>query len=141
MDSESQFVLVPAPAVRPSARTQSGYIALDTTKGPCNRVMKVPPVFFRGAFKSAMRLALQQIVSVMEIQNQLWISRGWKLFSWVPLFFGVQNAFWWIQRSAKVVLILGYKKLFGRYKNFFLWIQKTVLGTQIDCFVIQNPFG
>ena len=29
VDSESQFVFVPAPAVRPSARTQSGFIALQ----------------------------------------------------------------------------------------------------------------
>ena len=36
--------------------------------------------FHRGAYKSAMRLALQEIVSGMEIQNQLRISRGWKLF-------------------------------------------------------------
>ena len=46
--------------------------------------VKVPPAFLRGAYKSAMRLALQEIVSGMEIQNQLWMSRGWKLFILLP---------------------------------------------------------
>ena len=89
MDSESQFVSVPRPAVRPSARTQSGFIVLDTVNvreviavRAC--VLKVPPVFLRGAYKSAMRLALQEIVSGMETQNQLRISRGWKLFTLLP---------------------------------------------------------
>ena len=60
MDSESQFVSVPAPAVRPSARTQSGFIALDTVNvreviavRAC--VRKVPPAFFRGAYNDAWR--------------------------------------------------------------------------------------
>ena len=44
-------------------------------------------------------------------------------------FFWVQNAFLGIQRSAKVVLILGYKKLFGDTKNF-LWDTQTFLGYQ-----------
>ena len=46
--------------------------------------MKGPPAFLRGAYKSAMRLALQEIVSGMELQNQLRISRGWKLFILFP---------------------------------------------------------
>ena len=53
VDSESQFVSVPAPAVRPSARTQSGFIALDTVNmreviavRAC--VMKAPRTFLRG---------------------------------------------------------------------------------------------
>ena len=55
---------MPALAVRPSARTQSGFLALDTVNvreviavRAC--VMKVPPAFFRGAYKSVMRLAIQ----------------------------------------------------------------------------------
>ena len=128
MDSESQFVLVPAPAVRPSARTQSGYIALlDTTKGPCNRVMKVPPVFFRGAFKSAMRLALQQIVSGMEIQNQLWISSclvGCHFF-WCTKCFLVDTTF----REGGAY--------FGIQKNF-LGDTKTFFGDTKNCFGDAN---
>ena len=88
VDSESQFVSVPALAVRPSARTQSRFIALDTVNvreiiavRAC--VMKAPPAFL-GAYKSAMRLALKEIVSGMEMQNQLRISRGWKLFVLLP---------------------------------------------------------
>ena len=33
--------------------------------------MKVPPTFLRGACRSAMRLALQEIISGMELQNRL----------------------------------------------------------------------
>ena len=47
--------------------------------------MKVPPAFLRGAYRSAMRLALQEIISGMESDNQVRITRGWKLFS-MPLF-------------------------------------------------------
>ena len=38
-------------------------------------VMKVPPALLRGAYRSTMRLPLQEIVSGMELQNQLRISR------------------------------------------------------------------
>ena len=87
--SESQFVFVRAPAVRPSSRTQSGFIALDTVNvrkviAVRTCLTKVPPAFLRGAHKSVMRLALQEIVSGMEIQNQLRISKGWKLFILLP---------------------------------------------------------
>ena len=37
----------------------------------------------------------------------------------MQFFLEVQNAFWVIQRSAKVVLILGYKMLFSGYKMLF----------------------
>ena len=70
VDSESQFVSVPALAVRPSARTQSGFIALDTVNvreviavRAC--VMKVPPAFFRGAYKSVMRLGYDLLGPVL----------------------------------------------------------------------------
>ena len=58
-------------------------------------------------------------------------------------FFGVQNVFLGIQRSAKVVLIKGYK-FFWMQKLFFgiqfFWIQKTFLG--IDNFLrIHKLFG
>ena len=46
--------------------------------------MKVPPTFFRGAYRSAVRLALQEIVSGMELQNRLRVLRGWKLFILIP---------------------------------------------------------
>ena len=99
VDSESQFVFVPATAVRPSARTQSGFVALDTERagGHCSQacVMKVPPAFLRGAYKSAMRLALQETVSGMELQNQQRISRGWKLFIFVSRNFVVLSGTRW----------------------------------------------
>ena len=43
-------------------------------------VMKVHRTFFFGAYRSAMRLALQEIVSGMEVQNRFRILRGWELF-------------------------------------------------------------
>ena len=56
-------------------------------------VMKAPPVFLRGAYKSAMRLALKDIVSGMEMQNQLRISRGGSCLSFFREFcYSVQLA-------------------------------------------------
>ena len=46
--------------------------------------MKVPPTFLRGACRSAMRLALQEITCGMEFQNHLRVLRGWKLFILIP---------------------------------------------------------
>ena len=63
----------------------------------------------------------------------------------VPLFLGVQNAFWRIQRSAKVVLILGYKKLCLGTKKF--WGDTKNLGIRGEegdtetFFGIQKKFG
>ena len=46
--------------------------------------MKAPPAFFRGAYRSAMRVALQEIVSGVELDNPTRITRGWKLFTLLP---------------------------------------------------------
>ena len=84
VDSES-IVRPLAWDVRPSALTQVGFVALYLinvrdvfTHRAC--VMKVPPAFLRGAYRSAMRLALQEIISGMESDNQVRITRGWNLF-------------------------------------------------------------
>ena len=88
VDSES-IVRPLAWDVRPSALTQAGFVALDLinvrdvfTHRAC--VMKVPPAFLRGAYCSAMRLALHEIISGMESDNQVRITRGWKLFILLP---------------------------------------------------------
>ena len=77
------------PEVRPSARTQAGFAALDVinvrdifTQRAC--VMKVPPAFLRGAYRSAMRTALLEITSGMELSNNTRVVRGWKLFVLLP---------------------------------------------------------
>ena len=67
--ADSQLCPKPiVPEVRPSARTQAGFAALDLinvgdifTQRAC--VMKVPPAFLRGAYHSAMRTALSEIVA------------------------------------------------------------------------------
>ena len=46
--------------------------------------MKAPPAFFRGAYRSAVRVALQEIVSGTELDNPTRITRGWKLFTLHP---------------------------------------------------------
>ena len=77
------------PEVRPSARTQAGFAALDLinvrdmfTQRAC--VMKVPPAFLRRAYRSAMRTALLEITSSMELGNNTRVVRGWKLFVLLP---------------------------------------------------------
>ena len=47
-------------------------------------VMKAVPAFFKGAYRSAMRVALQEVVSGMEVDNPSRITRGWKLFTFLP---------------------------------------------------------
>ena len=77
------------PEVRPSARTQAGFAALDLinvrdifTQRAC--VMEVPPAFLRGAYHSAMRTALLDITTGMELSNNTRVVRGWKLFVLLP---------------------------------------------------------
>ena len=74
--ADSQVV----PEVRPSARTQAGFAALDLinvrdifTQRAC--VMKVPPAFLRGACRSAMRTALSEITSGMALRNNTRVVR------------------------------------------------------------------
>ena len=63
--------------IRRSAHFQEGFVSLDMVNvredviviKSC--VIKVPPAFFRRACRSAMGLALQEIVSGMELQNSL----------------------------------------------------------------------
>ena len=85
---ESEFE-TPVPLFRPSARFNEGFASLDIvnvqdvfSRRIC--VMKAPPAFFRGAYRSAMRVALQEIVSGMELDNPTQITRGWKLFTLLP---------------------------------------------------------
>ena len=85
---ESEFE-TPVPLFRPSARINEGFVSLDIvnvqdvfSRRAC--VMKAPPAFFRGAYRSAMRVALQEIVSGMELDNPTRITRGWKLFTLLP---------------------------------------------------------
>ena len=47
-------------------------------------LMKSPPKFVRGAYCSAMRIALQEIVEGSEAQNEERQCRGWKLFLLLP---------------------------------------------------------
>ena len=91
VEVESQFVFLPALAVRPSARTQSGFIALDTVNvreviavRAC--VMKVAPAFLRGAYKLAMRLALQEIVSGIRSRISWGSQEGGSCLSCFPEF-------------------------------------------------------
>ena len=76
VDVESEADVAPAAMIRRSAHIQEGFISLDMvnvreviTIRSC--VMKVLPAFLRGAYRSAMRLALQEIVSAMGLQNRL----------------------------------------------------------------------
>ena len=70
----------PVPWFRPSARSNVGFVSLDIvnvqdifSRRVC--VMKAPPAFFRGAYRSAMRVALDNPTRIM---------RGWKLFTLLP---------------------------------------------------------
>ena len=47
-------------------------------------VMKSPPKFVRGAYRAAMRIALEEIVFGHQAQNEDRQSRGWKLFVLLP---------------------------------------------------------
>ena len=76
---ESEFE-TPVPLFRPSARINEGFVSLDIvnvqdvfSRRAC--VMKAPPAFFSGAYRSAMRVALQEIVSGMELDNPTRIER------------------------------------------------------------------
>ena len=58
----------------------------------------------------------------------------------MPRFFGVQIVFFFgIQRSAKVVLTLGYKKFLGDTKTL-LEIQKKIVWDTRNFFGIQETF-
>ena len=46
--------------------------------------MKVPPVFPRGSFRSAMRFALEEADRGREVGDMLVLSRAWKLFLLLP---------------------------------------------------------
>ena len=46
--------------------------------------MKVPPVFLRGSFRSAMRFALEEADRGREVGDMLVLSRAWKLFLLLP---------------------------------------------------------
>ena len=85
---ESEFE-TPVPVFRPSARINEGFVSLDIvnvqdifSRRAC--VTKAVPAFFKGAYRSAMRVALQEVVSGMELDNPLRITRGWKLFTILP---------------------------------------------------------
>ena len=47
-------------------------------------VMKSPPKFVRGAYRAAMRIALEEIVQGHQAQNEDRQSRGWKVFVLLP---------------------------------------------------------
>ena len=72
VDVESEADVAPAAVIRPSAHIQAGFVRLDMVNvreviAIRGCVMKVPPAFLRGAYRS-MRLALQEIVSGMELK-------------------------------------------------------------------------
>ena len=71
VDVESEADVAPAAMIRRSAHIHEGFVSLDMVNvreviAIRSCVMKVPPAFLRGAKRSAMRLALQEIVSGME---------------------------------------------------------------------------
>ena len=68
--------------VRPSAYTTAAFASLDLISardvfGQRACIMKVHPAFVRGAFRCAMRLALQEINTGMESHDTTKVSRGW----------------------------------------------------------------
>ena len=75
--------------VRPSAYTTAAFASLDLISardvfGQRACIMKVHPAFVRGAFRCAMRLALQEINTGMESHDTTKVSRGWELFIFLP---------------------------------------------------------
>ena len=74
----------PVPLFRPSARINEGFVSLDIVNVQDVFSRRAPPAFFRSASRSAMRVALQEIVSGMELDNPTRTTRGWKLFTLLP---------------------------------------------------------
>ena len=72
VEVESEADVAPA-MIRPSAHIQEGFISLDMVNVreviTIRSCVMVPPTFLHGAYRSAMRLALQEIVSGMEFQT------------------------------------------------------------------------
>ena len=73
------------------------------------RVMRAVPAVIRGAFRAAVRVALQEIVSGEEANNNLRIVRAWKLFLLLPRMLLLKPA-----RGRAVPK----RKLEGRFKQF-----------------------
>ena len=48
------------------------------------KFMKTVPVMPRGVFRSAMKLALQEILDATEAESHVRATRGWKLFLLLP---------------------------------------------------------
>ena len=47
-------------------------------------IMNSPPRFLRGAYRAAMRFALEEVESGVDAQNEQRICQGWKLFLFLP---------------------------------------------------------
>ena len=93
--SEGEMLVVDAPETVPAGpfvlgavvgrRLNEGLASLDLVDPKevfesRASVMRTVPLFLRGAFSAAMRLALQQIISGREAHDPVLVSRAWKLF-------------------------------------------------------------
>ena len=73
--------------VNPACR--AGFTTLDTVN-MCQvfrrraSVMKIIPSFWKGAFTSALRMALMEVQAGIETDSEVRIVRGWKLFMALP---------------------------------------------------------
>ena len=88
-EGEMPVVDVPDTSLPGGRRLNEGLASLDLVDlkevfGRRVSVMRTVPLFLRGAFSAALRLALQQIINGGAAHDPVLTSRAWKLFMLVP---------------------------------------------------------